>query len=847
MYSTQTSPPSDTPYFTSTNVNKLMNLFETRVVPNQFPTKVGTPYKLAIIGEAPGRQEDEVLRPFVGGAGDMLNSLLQDAGIQREACYVGNICQQKPPDNKLVNFDWFGTEIQGGIQQLRADIHKADPNLCLLLGGVALHAGKSAARFPWTKTKKNKEDRYPISSWRGSLFMCDIPTSPFYGRKCLGAYHPAALMRVYSDVLITRFDFRRARIEASFPHLVLPERTIVTDVTLDYLVSRFEEILRTKCRIGLDIEGYVDNMKCVSFALSPSDVFIVPFTNMDGLSHWDLESETTIWTYLTKILSDPEIPKVLQQCLYDGFVFWYGHHLLIRGIVDDTMLKHWEYLCETEKALDFQTSIYTREPYYKDDRGASDRKTFWTYCCRDSAVTMECCDAQTECLKNNPGGLAHYDFNKRMLKPFLYMQGRGFRFDSGTRDKRVKELREKAESLKSKVGLASGVEVNVNSPKQMVDFLYNKLGLPVQYKRAPKYSDKEPSPTANFEALLNLAMMARSADQKDILMNCIRWRETNKRASDLTSIGVDPDGRCRFSLNVVGTITGRVSCYESATGSGTNGQTIRKEDRDLFLADSDDHEIGEMDLRGADGWTVAAHCARLGDPTMLEDLLAGVRIPSVIALITKHGAGINKLDRTALKLRCKEIDKGSHLDFSCKQVQHGTNYGMKPPTVALRVFIESYGEVQLSDAEAAVYQNAYLSRYRGILHWHDWMRQQVLKGFYIAATGHKRVIQGRRYDENTIKELLADEPQQNTTYITNKAARRLWDDPTNRSTRRLRAEPLHQMHDALITQWRVADREYALSRIPDWFNNPLLIANQQIVIPYEGHRGPSWGQSDASL
>ncbi len=85
----------------------------------------------------------------------------------------------------------------------------------------------------------------------------------------------------------------------------------------------------------------------------------------------------------------------------------------------------------------------------------------------------------------------------------------------------------------------------------------------------------------------------------------------------------DPDGRVRCSYNVVGTDTGRLSCQGSPTGSGMNLQTVTKKLRHLFLADPGYHFF-QCDLAGADGWTVAAECASLGDPTMLNDYLAGI-------------------------------------------------------------------------------------------------------------------------------------------------------------------------------------------------------------------------------
>jgi uracil-DNA glycosylase len=52
--------------------------------------------RLAIVGEAPGKQEVEEGRPFVGNAGKLLNRLLEDAGIDRSKVYVTNIVKVRP-------------------------------------------------------------------------------------------------------------------------------------------------------------------------------------------------------------------------------------------------------------------------------------------------------------------------------------------------------------------------------------------------------------------------------------------------------------------------------------------------------------------------------------------------------------------------------------------------------------------------------------------------------------------------------------------------------------------------------------------------------------------------------
>lgn len=52
------------------------------------------------IGEAPGAKEDELVRPFVGRSGKLLDKMLQEIGMQREDVYITNIVKRRPPENR---------------------------------------------------------------------------------------------------------------------------------------------------------------------------------------------------------------------------------------------------------------------------------------------------------------------------------------------------------------------------------------------------------------------------------------------------------------------------------------------------------------------------------------------------------------------------------------------------------------------------------------------------------------------------------------------------------------------------------------------------------------------------
>jgi hypothetical protein len=263
--------------------------------------------------------------------------------------------------------------------------------------------------------------------------------------------------------------------------------------------------------------------------------------------------------------------------------------------------------------------------------------------------------------------------------------------------------------------------------------------------------------------------------------------------------------------------------------------------------------MAQCDLAGADGWTVAAHCARHGDATMLDDYLAGLKPAQILALMVLKGSEVNMLDRATLKVLSKDINSktdpaNGYIYFACKRIQHGSNYRMGPDKLALQIFLDSEGKINITKTQAQKIQNLYFLRYPGVRKWQNWIESELkFKGYLIGASGHKRLFFDRKDAAQTINAGCAYEPQHNTTYVTNLALMRLWNDPSNREGRALRAWPCHQVHDALNTQWLQTLRNYAIERMHEWFNNPITVAGIRLTIPFEGAYGPSWGEKQGSI
>src|SRR5882724_2583098 len=85
---------------------------------NSHPSITPTTSRLAIIGEAHGADEELQGKPFVGHSGRLLNDKLSRANLIRDQCFVGNVCQYRPPNNDISLFSLAGPEIQDGLAHL---------------------------------------------------------------------------------------------------------------------------------------------------------------------------------------------------------------------------------------------------------------------------------------------------------------------------------------------------------------------------------------------------------------------------------------------------------------------------------------------------------------------------------------------------------------------------------------------------------------------------------------------------------------------------------------------------------------------------------------------------------
>jgi DNA polymerase len=141
-----------------------------------------------IVGEAPGADEDRKGEPFVGRAGQLLNSMLHAVGLAREQVYIANVLKCRPPGNR----DPSPTEAAECLPYLEQQIALLKPKIMLAVGRIAaqnlLHTDKT------------------LGSLRQQVHRFGAASVPL-----VVTYHPAYLLRTPADKRKAWEDLKFAR------------------------------------------------------------------------------------------------------------------------------------------------------------------------------------------------------------------------------------------------------------------------------------------------------------------------------------------------------------------------------------------------------------------------------------------------------------------------------------------------------------------------------------------------------------------------------------------------------------------------------------------------------------
>ena len=146
--------------------------------------------QVMIIGEGPGEKEDEIGKPFVGDAGNLLNKMLSAININRDTIYITNVVNFRPPNNRKPT----SAEINRYSIFLREHILIINPKILIIMGSTAMEAlvGNNI------KISKNR------GKWKEIIIKNKTFTS-------IVTFHPAYLLRQPDQKKYSWHDLKEIR------------------------------------------------------------------------------------------------------------------------------------------------------------------------------------------------------------------------------------------------------------------------------------------------------------------------------------------------------------------------------------------------------------------------------------------------------------------------------------------------------------------------------------------------------------------------------------------------------------------------------------------------------------
>jgi DNA polymerase-1 len=592
--------------------------------------------------------------------------------------------------------------------------------------------------------------------------------------------------------------------------------TLLTQTDFDDWLSRLNEA--TLFAFDTETTGldYLDaQIVGVSFAVQAGEAAYVPLAH-DYLGAPQQLSREKVLAALKPLLENPDKPKVGQNLKFDAHILA-NHGIHLQGIAFDTMLESYVLnSTATQHNLDALAKKYLKLQTIKFEEIAGKGKKQLPfsqvhleqaapYAAEDADITLRLHEKLWKQLPKTPKLEKIFTEMEMPLVPVLMrMERNGVKIDAAQLYKQSAELAMRLQKLEQEVYEIADCEFNLNSPKQLQQILFEKLGLPV-LKKTPK---KEPSTAV--EVLEELAI------DYPLPQLILEYRSLSKLKSTYTDAlpqQINPKtGRVHTSYQQAVTATGRLSSsnpnLQNIPIRTAEGRRIRQ----AFIAPQGYHllaaDYSQIELR------IMAHLSQD------EKLLA--------AFAT--GADIHKA--TAAEVFEVSIDEVTDEQRrNAKAVNFGLIYGMQAFGLAKQLGI--------GRREAQAYIDIYFTRYPGVKAYMEEMRELAKKQGYVETIFGRRLylpeITSRNHQIQQHAERTAiNMPLQGTCADILKKSLLSLDDWIQNSG--LDVQLILQVHDELVLQ----TSETILDKVSSVVSETMKEAALPIDVPVNIGIGDNW-------
>ncbi|HEX9776888.1 MAG TPA: DNA polymerase I [Geopsychrobacteraceae bacterium] len=594
--------------------------------------------------------------------------------------------------------------------------------------------------------------------------------------------------------------------------------TVLTEEQLDALLER----LRRAGRFALDTETTSLNavradLVGLSFAVQAGEAWYIPLLHHYLGAPRQLPTELVL-EKLRPLLEDPALEKIGQNIKYDDLVLRRAG-IVLDGVAVDTMVV--SYLaCPEAKShgLDALASDHLGHQMipYSQMTGSGKKQICFSevevekatvYAAEDADITLQLADKLLPLMKERVPQALFSDVEMPLVGVLTRMEWQGVRIDPAFLGQLSGEMATKLMQLEKEIFALADGPFNINSPKQLGEVLFEKLGLPKGKKTKTGWS-------TNVEVLTGLA------EEHEIARRILDYRSLSKLKSTYTDALpklINPEtGRIHTSFNQAVTNTGRLS------SSDPNLQNIP-------IRSSEGRRIREAFIPADGNLLLSADYSQV-------ELRVMAQMADVAALKESFIAGEDIHRRTASEIfnvRPEQVD--DEMRRQAKTINFGVLYGMGAFSLAKDLGIDR--------KEAQAFIDNYFERYPGVLRFLEEKKAEARAHQYVTTLLGRRCAIPEINSKNGALRSYAERNAIN--YPIQGSAADIIKVAMVKIDRRLSAEGLKaymvlQVHDELVFEVPEAELDQVRELVRDEMENAVTMdAPLRVEIGY----GKNWKEA----
>lgn len=746
-------------------------MLKNKIIPNS---------PIAIIYDTPSVEDVPKSRHLQSRAGQALIKYLSNANIIFNECSILTVVPERHTRLKYIHRQ----ELVCWKEVLRRDLELAKPNLIITIGEFTFHQ----------LTEFLGHEKY-----RGSVLQCPdqwsatkiLPLFDFSYYFSHAYWHP-----------LTEWDCQKAYQHSKTKDFLRNGAEIIVTKDMELLESIFldpEYVNNPDSLLAFDIEASGSDLTAISFAKDTTQGYVIP------LVHMTTRTFAQCLVTIDNILRNP-VRKIAQNGQFDIFYLAYYYGVKVENYWWDTMLAMHAAFSNIPKGLDTLASIFTNEPYWKDEGkqwklpyNKINWPQFFEYSGKDSVNTLEVAINQKPLLEAR-GTMHIFRQEMDLVYPVVAIEYKGFNINADVKTTLIEDNAD--EIMRWDLFLHTLVEfpLNINSPKQLKEYLFDIVKLPNRVRKGKLTTDED--------ALLSLIPYS------PVLIKTIMILRDIKKQKSFYNIKIDSDNRVRTTLKPAGTETGRLASSKSIVGTGFNLQTIPKEIRQFFIPD-DDYILVQADYSKAESWVVAY---------LAED-------EKMIAAL--HGPDFHSTN--ASNILGKEVSKKDYSDRQLgKRIGHACSYGMTAFLLQKVLLKDGYN---YSKKECQEFINMFFRAYPKILtHYHKAIERQLSKDRTLVNIFGRKITYWDFWNQQLFNKAYAYIPQGTIGDMTNRALINVYN-----WLPKYNGDLLLQVHDSLVMQIpKVELTQQFVDELKVAMTIPLTIKGYTISIPIDVECGYDW-------